>query len=186
MTFNIFPLERVIGAAIKGMDFSEASPTKAVSYSWGDQKELVQWQIMKNKETSGLRAFQQKVNPKYPLIWMVDKWVGNAVSQREHLFTNLKFVVCCDTKAEWLNTTREKETMPILTSICEVFLENISRNKNLSIKRENGYPAYSYQKIPNYSSGGNENESTDIWDAILLKFDLITNNNCLKTIELCQ
>ena len=186
MTFNLFPLEHVIGAVLKGTDFKEVSPTKAVSYAWGDQVELMQWQVLKNKEVSGLRTFNMDVNPKYPLVWLVQDYEGKQFSQREYIFTNLKFVICCDTKAEWLNTTREKQTMPILEAICKKFLQGISENKNLSIKRENGFPAYTWRKIPNYSSGGKENESLDIWDAIVLKFDLITNNNCLKLIELCQ
>lgn len=186
MTFKLFPLEHVMGAVLKEIDFTGISPTLSVSYSWGDQRELVQWQIMKNKEVSGLRAFSIPNNPKYPLIWLVHDYEGKQINAREHIFTGVKLVVCCDTKSEWLNTTRENETMPVLVRICEVVLESITRNKNLSIKREGGFPVVSWRKIPNYNSGGNENESTDIWDAILLKFDLITNNNCLKLIELCQ
>lgn len=186
MTFKFFPLEQVIGAVTNGIDFTEVSPTKTVSFTWGNQQELMQWQIMKNKENSGLRAFQKVINPKYPLIWLVQNYEGKQINNREYLFTDLKFVICCDTKAEWMNTTREMQTMPILEAICEKFLKEISENENFSIKRENGFPVYKWRKIPNYNSGGDENESTDIWDAILLKFDLITNNNCLKTIQLCQ
>lgn len=186
MTFKLFPLELVLGAALKKADFSKVSPTRSISYSWGDQQELMQWMVMKDKEISGLRTFGLENRSKYPLIWLVDKYEGKAVNAREHIFTDLKFVVCCDTKAEWLNETRESQTMPVLMRICETFLHVLTENPNLSIKREQGYPVFSYRKIPNYSSGGDSNEGADIWDAIVLKFDLITNNNCLKTIELCQ
>ena len=190
---KILELEKLLGFIISKNDFSTISPTKEVSYSWGDKYELNQWIIMKDKEISGKRAFGKQNRSKYPLIWLIHPLEGEVTSDG-NLFDDLQIIVAMDTKAEWLNSTREKETMPILTNIANYFLDVLDQDKNASIIKKNGERKVRYKKVYNYQepnaerfrSAENSNATTDIWDAITLKFDLKINNNCLKNIQLCQ
>lgn len=188
---DILELEKLIGHIISQNDFSEVS-TKEISYSWGDKYELNQWIVMKDKEISGKRAFGKKNQSKYPLIWLITPLEG-IITAEGNLFENLQFIIAMNTKAEWLNTTREKETMPILTKISNTFLSILDRDKNASIIKKDGEIKVKFKKVYNYQevnsesfrSSENSNQTLDIWDAIVLKFDLIINNNCLKTLQLC-
>lgn len=185
MESKILPVEQIIGHIIDGnkSEFALKSPTQSVSYSWGDQQELNAWIIAKDKEIAGMRAFG-KNKTKYPLIWMVTP-IDGKIQLNENLFEKVTFIICCDTKAEWLNSTREKETMPMLTDLANLFLETLSQNKNAQIIRKNGQLDITFRKVYNYSTNGKESETVDIWDAIKLTFDLKINTNCLKNLQLC-
>lgn len=186
MESKILPVENIIGQIIDDnkSEFVWKSPTQSVSYSWGDQQELNAWIIAKDKEIAGMRAFGGSNKTKYPLIWMVTPIDGKLLL-RENLFERITFIICCDTKAEWLNSTREKETMPMLTDLANTFLEILSQNKNAQIIRKNGQLDVTFRKVYNYSTNGKESETVDIWDAIKLTFDLKINTNCLKNLQLC-
>lgn len=187
MESKILPVEQIIGQIIDDnmSAFVWKSPTQSVSYSWGDQQELNAWIIVKDKEIAGMRTFGGGVNKtKYPLIFMVTPIDGKLLL-RENLFEKITFIICCDTKAEWLNSTREKETMPMLTDIANTFLEILSQNKNTQIIRRNGQLDVTFRKVYNYSTNGKESEAVDIWDAIKLTFDLKINVNCLKNLQKC-
>lgn len=185
MESKILPVENIIEHILdKNKSELEAiSPTKSVSYSWGDQQELNAWIISKDKEIAGMRTFG-KNKTKYPLIFLVTPIDGKLLL-RENLFEKITFIICCDTKAEWLNSTREKETMPMLTDLANLFLEILSQDKNAQIIRKNGQLDVTFRKVYNYSTNGKESETVDIWDAIKLTFDLKINTNCLKNLQLC-
>lgn len=190
---EILELEKIIGFILSKNDFSDVSPTGKISYSWGDKYELNQWMVMKDKEISGMRAFGNVNESKYPLIWLVHTLEGKIIPEG-NLFENIQFIIAMDTKAEWLNSTREKETMPILTKIANHFIEILDMDKNASILKKDGTRNVSYKKIYNYQefspekyrSVENTSATFDPWDAITLKFDLKINNNCLKNLQLCQ
>lgn len=190
---EILELEKITSYIIFNNDFSEVSPTKKISFSWGDQHELIQWIIAKDKENSGMRSFQQEVNPKYPLIWLVHPVEGR-LTEDGNIFEQVKFIIASNTNAEWLNSTRERNTMPTLTKIANHFLNILATDKNASIVKKNGVRDVKFRKIYNYQefspekyrSTENESAAVDPWDAITLQFDLIINNNCLKTLKLCQ
>lgn len=188
---DILPLEHIIGKEIISADWTKISPTGKVSYSWGDIQELVQWMQMKDAEISGKRGLGTN-DSKYPLIWMITPIEGLIISDG-NIFEGLSFVVASDTRAEWLNQTREAETMPYLVDISNYFTTILSEGKNTSIRKENGTNKIRFKKVYNYQefypekyrSIENSQATYDIWDAIILKFDLIINNNCLKTLQLC-
>lgn len=188
MESKILPAEQIIGFILSenSEKFYGISPTNEVSYSWGDQQELTQWILAKDNEIGGMRAFGKMNKSKYPLIFMNTPLDGEVLFQ-ENLFKGISFVICCKTEAEWLNSTREVKTMPMLTNIANRFIEVISTSKYAEIIKENGSPKVTFKKVYNYSvSGTKENETIDIWDAVSLKFDLKINNNCLNNLELCQ
>lgn len=191
MESKILPLEQTIGhiLSIKQNELSVLSPTKSVSYSWGDQQELSQWILTKNDEIAGLRTFGKQNKSKYPLIWLVTPIEGE-IQHSENLFEKITFIICCNTKAEWLNSTREKETMQMLTELANLFIEIISSDKNATIIRKDGSNRVKFKKVYNYSvvknDSSDESHTLDIWDAITLTFDLKINNNCLKNLQLCQ
>ena len=184
---EILESEKTVGAILANSSFAGVSPTNEVSYSWGDQLELHQWIIAKDKEISGMRAFGKENKSKYPLIWMVHPIEGK-IQFDGNLFEGIQFVIACSTKAEWLNLTREHETMPTLTKIANHFLEILDTNKNASIIKTDGVRNVKFRKIYNYQEAtpekyrtvDNGNHSLDIWDAIVLRFDLKINNNCLN------
>lgn len=195
MEFDILPSEQIIGHIIKSnvAELSAISPTQTVSYSWGDQQELSQWIVAKDKEISGMRAFGDANTAKYPLIWLVTP-IDGELRHNENLFRNTRFIICSNTKAEWLNATREVKTMPMLTDLANAFIRILGRNKNASIIRKEAVPAVKFTKVYNYPVArirdGEEkvkaSESLDNWDAISLTFDLKINTNCLKDLQLCQ
>lgn len=190
---EILELEKLIGYIISKNDFTSISPTGTISYSWGDKYELNQWIVMKDKEISGMRAFGNENKSKYPLIFLITPFEGEITSEG-NLFEGTQIVIAMDTKAEWLNSTREKETMPILTKVANYFLEILDQDKNASIIKKDGAIKVRFKKVYNYQEfdaekyRGAENTSAtfDPWDAITLKFDLKINNDCLKTLKLCQ
>lgn len=178
--FKIVPLENLLGKIISEADFTDISPTNRVSYSWGDNIELNQWIVAKDKEISGKRSFGVENIGKYPLIWLVTPIEGITESINSQKFNGIKLIVASTTKTEYLNEFREREIMPYLVKIAEKFIEIVATNKNTSIVRKDGIPIIKFKKIYNYSTGENTNETVDIWDALSLQFDLIINNNCLK------
>lgn len=192
MSDQILDIEKILGFVISGIDFSGISPTGEISYSWGDQDELNQWMVMKDKEISGKRAFGVKNNSKYPLIWMVTPIEGETTCDG-NLFADLQLIVAMDTKPEWLNSTRENETMPKLVRIANHLLSGIDQHKNASILKKNGIRKLKFKKIYNYQEPSpeqyrdteNRSATLDPWDVVTLKFDLLINDNCLKTLELC-
>lgn len=193
MMSEILELEKLLAHIIAKNDFSDVSPTGNVSFSWGDQFELIQWMVMKGKEGSGLRAFQMKNDAKYPLIWLVHTLEGRLTGDG-NFFEGIQIIIAMDTKVDWLNSTREHETMPILTKIANHFLSILDMDKNASIRKRNGAHDVRFKKIYNYQEFSperfknveNASATFDPWDAITLKFDLSINNNCLKTLKLCQ
>lgn len=178
--FKIIPLESLIGKILSENDFTGISPTNKVSYSWGDNIELNQWIVDKDKEISGKRSFGVQNIGKYPLIWLVTPIEGSTEGLNSQRFSGAKFIIASKTKPEYLNEFREREIMPDLVKIAEKFIEIIKSHKNTSIVKKNGVDSIKFRKIYNYNTGENENETLDIWDAISLQFDLIINNNCLK------
>lgn len=178
--FRIIPLENLLGKIISEADFTDISPTNRVSYSWGDNIELNQWIVAKDKEISGKRSFGVENIGKYPLIWLVTPIEGITESINSQKFNGIKFIIASSSKTEYLNEFREKEIMPRLVGISEKFIEIIKSNKNTSIVKKDGVDSIKFRKIYNYNTGENKNETLDIWDAISLQFDLIINNNCLK------
>lgn len=195
MVSKILPVEQIVGYILNenNTDFWGCSPTNEVSYSWGDQQELTAWILAKDNEISGMRAFGKANKSKYPLIFMVAPLDGE-ILHSENYFRGITFIVCCDTQAEWLNSTRENKTMPMLTNLANKLIEILSKSKYSEIIKENGTPKVTYRKIYNYplsnvrnfAQVSKQNETIDIWDAITLKFDLKINNNCLNNLELCQ
>ena len=186
MEFKILPVEQIIGNILSAnqSEFLSLSPTMGISYSWGDMFELSQWILAKDDEISGLRAFNLPNKSKYPLIFMVTP-IDGKIMQNENLFEGINFIIACDTKPEWLNQTRETETMPMLTNVANKFIEVISKDKNATILRKDGILNVKFKKVYNYSVNKKENQTLDIWDAISLTFDLRINNNCLKNLKLC-
>lgn len=187
MESKILPIEKIIGYILDKNKsvLQSVSPTNAVSYSWGDQQELTSWILAKDDEIAGMRAFGNLNVAKYPLIWMVTP-IDGLLQHDENLFENVTFIICSNTKAEWLNSTREAETMPMLTDMANLFLEVLTKDKNASIIRWDGHIKVKFRKVYNYSvSKGKESETIDIWDAISLTFDLKINTNCLINLQLC-
>ena len=187
MDYKILPLEQIIGNILNNNqnELRSLSPTQGFSYSWGDQIELSQWIVAKDDEIAGLRAFKLANKTKYPLIYLVTPIEGN-IMLNENLFERVTFIICCNTKAEWLNQTRETETMPMLTDLANSFIGIISRDKNATILRKDGNLNVKFKKVYNYSVSGNKSETLDNWDAISLTMDLKININCLKNLQLCQ
>ena len=185
--------KKTVGLIISESKIKEVSPTHQISYSWGDKFELNQWMIMKDKEISGMRAFGNSNLSKYPLIWLISPIEGEFDSYG-NIFPNTQFIVAMDTKAQWLNSTREKETMPILTKISNCFLNSLDESRYSSIIKKEGIRKVNFKKVYNYQevnaekykSSENSNQTFENWDVIVLKFDLKINNNCLKNIQLCQ
>ncbi|GAB0156226.1 hypothetical protein CHRYSEOSP005_14900 [Chryseobacterium sp. Alg-005] len=194
MEYRILNIEHILGHVINENkdSFMALSPTKNISYSWGDQQELNQWIIAKNSDIAGKRAFAIKNTSKYPLIWLITPYDGN-ILLKENVIPSIKFIICSDTQGEWLNSTREKETMPFLIDIANNLIEVISRHKNTSIINKASNPI-SFKKVYNYPVSKTvenveqvpEAETLDIWDAVTLKFDIKIDDNCLKNLKSCQ
>lgn len=170
-------IEKVLKRLISESVFEDNGNQFPLSFSWGDQKELLQWIRTKDKNIAALRAISENAS-KYPLIWLAP-CKGHRHSKKEFLFS-VTLIVSQITDPEWLNETRWNTTMAFLEKVANFVIGAINSDRNLSIKRDDGVEKISFEFAPNYSTDNKGNNTLDIWDAIIIEMDLIMNINCLK------
>ncbi|MXV39346.1 hypothetical protein GO491_11775 [Flavobacteriaceae bacterium Ap0902] len=150
-----------------------------ISFSWGDQLELLQWIKTKDSEIAALRAISVNAN-KYPLVWLTPTKIRHSETG---LKSNITLIFAQITEPEWLNETRWDRTMPFLSEVANHVLKTIDTSKHFQISRRDGYEI-EYEYMPNYSTTqGKSNEALDIWDAIVVNFELLIKLNCLSEIQ---
>lgn len=171
----IVDIQSMLKFVIGDLTFDENYP---ISFAWGDQLELMQWIKTKDEEIASLRAISQNAT-KYPLVWLTPTRVRH---DNADLRANITLIFAQITEPEWLNATRWNKTMPFLADVSNFVLNTIDKSKHFQIVKTQNYEV-NYEYMPNYSTtNGKDNEGLDIWDAIVVNFDLIIKLNCLYEI----
>lgn len=138
------------------------------NYKWGDEMHLNQLMKLYNND--------QK-NP-YPLIYNVSNKSSQDESRATATYNPLQLVIAYrNTHTDHLNPTRWATSYN--TMLFPVAMNIVTLFKKSQIFQWN--EQYELFEFPNYGDG-NENETTDIWDALRLDTTITINNNCLKTI----
>lgn len=185
---HIVDLETMLGYKLSKVDFSSITDD-SISYSWGDESELINWIKLKDDKTkyggnfytiSGTDKVNVNQKKKYPLVWLVTPVLGENQGDIKH-FNRVSLIVCTNTTEEWLNSTRWNKHIPMLQAIADNIIDKLKGS--VRIVRNNGVLNYSYRTIPKYSvseSGGKESESKalDIWDAVVIDLELIIDSSC--------
>lgn len=143
-----------------------------VRFKYGDQKELIAF----------LKSEIGSDNP-YPLIWLIYPFI-EIHSRNKVTLNDVSLVLAVETNDSMFNEDRMEQTyktvlFPLLNNIKTVF-----KRANIFNTDE----VYTIIKYPNYSGiddgEGDENKSTDIWDAIKVTFSCSIIKGCLKIQKL--
>lgn len=138
-------------------------------YKWGNEKHLIKQ----------LKEFDKEKKSIYPLIYQTSNQ-SDQDNIRNTCVTDLTFILACrNLETDLLNEQRwamsyEKILYPLVQNIEKCF------NK-AGVYMWDG--KYSIQEFPNYGNG-EENKTTDIWDALLFTTRItIDGNYCINTIK---
>lgn len=184
MIFNaVIPTELIIQRAL-----TLANKNTSFSFHWGHQKELNNY-LLVGKSKSQINAFndvdpvKNKTWKQYPLVWLVKP--AMTYTTQEHGIYKIpkaKIVIAINSpELSKLNDVRERETFPKIEPIANNILSFFKRAQIVRFENQEK-PIFGFDKLPNYSvsANQNENESIDIWDAILIEADLLINTNCIN------
>jgi hypothetical protein len=185
---HIIDLETLLGWRLSKIDFS-CITDDSITYSWGDESELINW--IRNKDAneqfggnfyniSGSDSHQINKPTKYPLIWLVTPTTGVNEGDIKR-FNGVQLIICKNTTESWLNAARWKEHFPTLQAIADKIIDKL--RGDVRIVTENRVLKYSYRNVPKYSVSETGNDTAkqkalDIWDAVVITTDLLTNNSC--------
>ena len=138
-------------------------------YKWGNEKHLIKQ----------LKEFDKEKISIYPLIYQTSNQ-SDQDNVRNTCITDLTFILACrNLQTELLNEQRwamsyEKILYPLVQNM------EICFNK-AGIYNWDG--KFTIQEFPNYGNG-EENKTTDIWDALLFNTRItIDGNYCINTIK---
>lgn len=172
-----------VGEALKvvfaGKTLTVNGNTRTVQFHYGDQKELNLWISLKDKVRE----------QKYPLIWYVianEEDAGNGKSK-----VDSQLILMNLTKREVLNTTRANTTYKeVINPLYDLVQNTLDLNLNTNLLNDGKKIPFKDQ--PNYgvdesnsndfTSKNKKNEqniTTDIVDARILKLKMIINLKCL-------
>lgn len=173
-----------VGEALKvvfaGKTLMVNGESKTVQFHYGDQKELNLWISIKDNQTGA---------QKYPLIWYVianEEDAGNGKSK-----VDSQLILMNLTKREVLNTTRANTTYKEVINPLYDLVQN-TLDVNLNTNLLNDGKKIPYKDEPNFgvdvsnandfaskSKKNEQNITTDIVDARILKLRMIINLKCL-------
>jgi hypothetical protein len=114
------------------------------------------------------------------LIWLVTPTTGVNEGDIKR-FNGVQLIICKNTTESWLNAARWKEHFPTLQAIADKIIDKL--RGDVRIVTENRVLKYSYRNVPKYSVSETGNDTAkqkalDIWDAVVITTDLLTNNSC--------
>jgi hypothetical protein len=185
---HIVDLETFLGYSLSLIDYSSITD-ETITYSWGDESELISWIRSKDKEVqyggnfytiSGSDKTPIDKRKKYPLVWLVTPVKGvNATDIKN--FDNVTIIICTNTEEQWLNATRWKKKMPMLQAIANEIIDRL--RGSIRIKRDEGILQYSYRNLPKFAvteKGGSDDKTAtlDLWDAVVITVDLLVDDSC--------
>jgi hypothetical protein len=145
-----------------------------VAYSWGNEDALHKWIENQNKKQVE-RSLGIASSNKYPLIWLVEGWEAKQ-NVPGIKFEKVTFYISCNSKLETLNENRVPN-FELLYAVANNFTKEIKK----VLKIAEG--SISYSERANFSTKDRVNDKTytsDVWDTLIVKMDLIINTNCLK------
>jgi len=138
-------------------------------YKWGNEKHLIKQ----------LKEFDKEKKSIYPLIYQTSNQ-SDQDNIRSTCVTDLTFILACrNLETDLLN---EQRWAMSYENILYPLVQNIETCFNKAgVYMWDG--KYSIQEFPNYGNG-EENKTTDIWDALLFTTRItIDGNYCIKTIK---
>lgn len=139
-------------------------------YSWGNEKHLIK----------KIKSFDKESKSIYPLVYQTSN-KSDQDSVRNSCVTDLVLIIACrNLETDLPNENRwamsyEKVLYPMVENIEKCF-------NRAGIYKWDGL--FSIQEFPNYGNG-EENKTTDIWDALLFTTRITVNGNksCINTIK---
>ncbi len=141
-----------------------------VAFSYGDIEALHRWIAVMDK-----KQLEQSLgiagSNKYPLIWLVEGWEG-----KDHFsqikFSNVTFHISVNATAPAINEQRVAN-FEINYLVANDFIKKLQTFCTIS---EN---TLDFTERANFRTSDKTNTS-DFWDTLIVKMDLIININCLK------
>lgn len=129
----------IIERALKSIFCNIEVCGREAQFSYGTQRELNQWIAKRN--------LQQEV--KFPLIW----FVSNDYTENKGVYKvdNARIIVFMNTKVEWLNETRDKETYQrYIEPLVKQVISKLKNTLHLDVIGINDYEKFRYRNIRNY------------------------------------
>lgn len=180
----------IIGEALKqifsGLTITIENRVHDVQFHYGDQKELQQWVLMRNR--SKLQ--------KYPLIWYVTNNYDQVTNDKFKVESQL--ILFQLTKREYLNTTRSQTTyLNSLNPLYELvnktlkrspFVSLLNNGKSIPCKDEPNYgvetndPLLTSNDFAKKTTKGDKNIILDVVDAKVLRLKMIIKPYCVTGV----
>jgi len=138
-------------------------------YKWGNEYHLL----------AQLKAFADSKKTPYPLIYQTSNQSHQFEQGGEECTTRLRLVLACqNTMTELLNENRwAMSYRNILFPLAQNIIKAFNRAGIFYWEKE-----YDLTEFPNYGAG-EENHTSDIWDALVFEADLRIDANCIQTIN---
>lgn len=138
------------------------------NYKWGDEMHLNQLIKLYNNDSK---------NP-YPLIYNVSNNTSQDEQKQTATYNTLSLVIAYrNLHTDHTNPTRWATSYKDM--LFPVAMNIVTLLKKSAIFQWN--EQYELFEFPNYGNA-QENETTDIWDALRLDTSITINNNCLNTV----
>lgn len=170
------PIELILGKVIENSNLE-------VNYHFGDNEELQKFlAIRQNRKGTRIAYGDLDSITKSPLIWLnvgekSPLKVIQSINFQEVRFDNVRLIISCSTKDEWLNPLRWEKNLSLLEDLEISLYQLLNRSKYVHLTK-GSWTSYKLPKI----AINNENMALDMWDAIVIDLSLIVNLSCLKEI----
>ena len=143
-----------------------------VSFDFGSHKDLLRFMNSERKFKGGVQ---------YPLIWLETPIERVNFRNNDVELSGLTLVLATLSNSEQSNSQRLETTFkPTLNPLYDNVIKALSKSGFTQIVNNSNVTQTNYY---NYGVDENENQTTDIWDAIKIDLDLIMGNECLRCIN---
>lgn len=157
-----------LGRLFDGLEIVYNEANVGINYGYGDQKELLAW--ITSQDKANVR--------KYPLVW----YVLNDYTEFDGWYeTDATLVIMQNTDSTWFNPKRKDESYTkILEPTWKTIEQSILFEGNIQVFGDLD-KQFKQKSEPKYSlMEDDKSEVTDVVDALVIKFKMKINVNCIN------